>query len=191
MDAASGGSGLTHVPQAQIRRRDPLDPAFKSVEQVQRGRIVLDVAETDLAVAEARLGPFHETTWYFRQSLQEARRAWERLRSRYGTAALEAALAEPPVLVLPLVVPDRPTIELLAIAGKTYRVERIVGTELAPRQFRLTRLPLKEDEPYYVCRLRNGSTQCDCAEWTYRIAESDLPGARCKHIDALIALDWL
>src|SRR6478752_3077291 len=66
------------------------------------GRIVLDVAAADLEAAEAVLGPFHETTWHFRNALAEARRSWDRLRAEFGTSALEAALAEPPLTLLAL-----------------------------------------------------------------------------------------
>src|SRR6478735_4239589 len=78
------------------------DPAFKSVELAQRARMILDVAAADLEVAETRLGPFHETTWHFRHALAEARRSWDRLRAEFGTAALDAALAEPPLTVVTL-----------------------------------------------------------------------------------------
>ena len=58
----------------------------------------------------------------------------------------------------------------------------------------MTRLHAKADHdngPYYVCRLRDGSTQCDCAEWTYRVAEADRPGLQCKHLAGLEALGWV
>ena len=66
-----------------------------------------------------------------------------------------------------------------------------LGTALAPVQWCLTRLdPPLDDGPYYACRLRDGSTQCDCAEWTYQIAGN---GDRtlCKHLAALAALGWI
>jgi hypothetical protein len=101
-----------------------------------------------------------------------------------------AALTQPPLVVLTLGDPARPAATLIPIAGRTYRVERVPGTELAPVQFRLTPMPPPEDAPYYVCRLRDGSTQCDCAEWIYKVA--DVPDARpCKHLAALDALGWL
>lgn len=175
-----------------LRQRDPSDPAYKSAELAQRGRMILDVAAADLEVAEAQLGAFHETTWYFRNALAEARRSWDRLRATYGGAALEAALAEPPVTVLTIGDDGRggPTATLIPIAGRTYHVERIIGTMLAPIQWRLTRLPASEDGPYYACRLRDRSTRCDCAEWTYQVAEiADAPP--CKHLAALAALGWI
>ncbi|MBX6314223.1 MAG: hypothetical protein IRY99_15125 [Isosphaeraceae bacterium] len=175
-----------------IRHRDPSDPAWKSVERVQRGRIILDVAAADLAASEERYGPFHPTTWYFRNALAEARRSWDRLRAEYGGSALEAALAEPPLVVLTLSPnsPGSPRALLIPIAGQTYRVERVAGTELAPVLWRLTRLPPRADEPYYTGRLADGSTHCDCAEWTFQAA--DAPGhPRCKHLAALQALGWI
>jgi hypothetical protein len=181
----------SHKP-APTRRRDPADPAWKSVELAQRGRMILDVAAADLAMAEERLGAFHPTTWHFRNALAEARRSWDRLRVEYGGAALEAALAEPPVAILTLGddAPGGPLAILIPIGGKTYRVERIAGTEPAPRIWRLTRLPPRDDGPYYACRLRDGSTQCDCAEWAY--AADDAPGPLvCKHLAALAALGWI
>ena len=52
--------------------------------------------------------------------------------------------------------------------------------------------PPLEDGPYYVCRLADGSTQCDCAEWTYQIAENrDGRKTHCKHLAALAALGWI
>lgn len=178
-------------PPAPICLRDPSDPAFKSVELAQRGRMILDVARADLEAAEAIVGPFHETTWHFRNALDEARRSWDRLRAEFGTAGLEAALTEPPLAVLTLGEErGRPRATLIAIAGKTYRVERMPGSELAPSLWRLTRLPLSEDGPYYVARLKDNSFRCDCAEWIYEVAE--IEGAPpCKHIAGLRALGWM
>jgi hypothetical protein len=176
------------------RRRDPDDPAWKSVELAQRGRMILDVAAADLEAAEARLGPFHPTSWHFRNALAEARRSWDRLRAELGGSALEAALAEPPVTVLTLGddAPNGPLAILIPIGGKTYRAERIAGTDLAPLQWRLTRLPPRDDGPYYACRLHDGSSQCDCAEWTYQVADMDTEGhGYCKHLAALAALGWI
>jgi hypothetical protein len=173
-----------------IRHRDPSDPTFKSVELAQRGRIVLDVAAADLEAAESVLGPFHETTWHFRNALAEARRSWDRLRAEFGTNALEAALAEPPLTIVTLGDAERPRALLITVGGKTYRVERIASTELAPSIWRMTRLPPSEDGPYYVARLRDGTDRCDCAEWTYQVAE--IEGAPpCKHIAGLRSLGWI
>lgn len=173
-----------------IRHRDPSDPAFKSVELAQRGRMILDVASADLEASESLLGSFHETTWHFRNALAEARRSWDRLRAEFGTSALEAALAEPPLTLLTLGDPESPRAILITVGGRTYRVERIAGSDLAPSLWRMTRLPLSEDGPYYVARLRDGSHRCDCAEWTYNVAE--IEGASpCKHIQGLRALGWL
>jgi hypothetical protein len=101
---------------------------------------------------------------------------------------------------------------LILIVGQTYRALRVAGTPLAPLIWQLTHLrpsqdPVgarprphsrprdeHEDGPYYACRLHDGSTQCDCAEWIYRIADADPPGpepALCKHLAALAALGWL
>ena len=178
-----------------VLQRDAADPARRAVELTQRGRMILDVAAADLEASESVLGPTHPTSWHFRQELDEARRSWDRLRARYGGVALEAALAEPPVAVLRLPVAGRlgktAELTLIPIAGRTFRVEAIAGTPLAPVQYRLTRLsPPLEHGPYYACRLQDGSTQCDCAEWFYR---EDAPTAPdfCKHLAALDALGWL
>jgi hypothetical protein len=178
-----------------LRHRDHSDPYRRAVELAQRGRLILDVSSADLEAAEAAFGPFHPTTWHFRNSLNEARRSWERLRAEFGTKALEAALNEPPLTVLTLGEPANgvPRVILVLIAGQTYRTHQVAGTELAPIQWRLTRLhPPLDHGPYYVCRLADGSTQCDCAEWTYRIAETD-QGRKtyCKHMAALAALGWI
>ncbi len=175
-----------------LRGRDPSDPVRQTVEVAQRGRMILDVAEADLEASEARLGAFHETTWFFRNALAEARQAWDRLRAEYGSRALDAALMQPPVVVLTLGggAGNQPTAKLVPIVGKTYRVERVLGTELAPVQFRLTCLPLSENGPYYVCRLQDGQVQCDCGEWIYRNADTPDPSL-CKHLAALMALGWL
>jgi hypothetical protein len=180
-----------------LRDRDPSDPGRRSVELAQRGRMILDVAKADLEASEAALGPFHPTTWHFRNALAEARKSWDRLRAEFGLKALEQALNEPPVAVLrlPAAAAAAPLL-LLPIEGKTYRAEPVAGTAIAPVQWRLTRLdPPLEHGPYYACLLRDGSTQCDCAEWTYR---PDGPGSGvtpapgpCKHLAALAALGWL
>ncbi len=176
-----------------LLHRDPTDPARRAVELAQRGRMILDVAVADLEAAENALGPAHPTAWHFRQALADARRSWDRLRARYGGAALEAALGEPPITVLTLGGEDGvlPRFVLIPIVGRTYCAEHVEGTTLAPVQWRLTRLaPPLEHGPYYACRLRDGSMQCDCAEWLYR---EDAPTAPdpCKHLAALAALGWI
>ena len=82
---------------------------------------------------------------------------------------------------------------VILIGGRTYRPERVTGTELAPVQWRLTRLrPPLENGPYYICRLADGSTQCDCANWTYQIAETEkIRTSLCKHVEALHGLGWI
>jgi hypothetical protein len=178
-----------------LRDRDESDPQRRAVELAQRGRMILDVSTADLEAAEAAYGAFHATAWHFRNACNEARRSWERLRAELGTKTLEAALNQPPLTVLTLNEPANgsPSVVLVLIAGQTYRTQRVTGTELAPIQWRLTRLHIPlEDGPYYVCRLADGSTQCDCAEWTYRIAETDNGRkTHCKHLAALAALGWI
>lgn len=187
------------LPQAQshpaARDRDESDPYRRAVELVQRGRMIVDVAAVDLETAEAALGPFHPTTWHFRNALNEARRSWERVRAELGTRTIEAALREPPLVVLTLGRRDQSSakVVLVSIAGQTYRAEQVVGTEAAPTQWRLTRLlPPLDHGPYYVCRLADGLTQCDCADWTYQIAENARGSkTHCKHLAALSALGWI
>jgi len=181
------------------------------VERVQRGRMVVDVCAADLEAAEAALGPFHPTTCHFRAAWHDAQRACDRLRAELGGVVFTTALDQPPAVVLALgpgadaYRPNRagrwplprwgtrngPAVLLIAIGGQTYRVLRVEGTALAPLLWRLTRLTLPlDDGPYYACCLNDGSTQCDCADWTYHIAEAD-PRGHCKHLAALAALGWL
>jgi hypothetical protein len=179
--------------ERSLHDRDECDPDRCTVELVQRGRIILDVSAADLEAAEASFGAFHPTTWHFRNSLNEAQRSWERLKAELGTKAVEAALEEPPLTALALdeSTNGQPGVVLILIAGQTYRPQRVAGTELAPIQWRLTRLrPPLENGPYYVCRLADGSTQCDCANWTYQIADRGRT-ARCKHLIAMAALGWI
>ncbi|HKI21466.1 MAG TPA: hypothetical protein VKA15_26460, partial [Isosphaeraceae bacterium] len=120
---------------------------------MQRGRLILDVSAADLEAAEATFGAFHPTTWYFRNARNEAQRSWERLRAELGTKALDAALDQPPLTALTLDEPARgmPRVVLILIAGQTYRTQKVAGTELAPIQWRVTRLnPPLENGPYYV-----------------------------------------
>lgn len=175
-----------------LRDRDPSDPERRAVELAQRGQMILDVARADLDASEAALGAFHPTTWFFREALAEARKAWDRLRAEFGTKGLERALARPPIAVLRLPAGSAPLI-LIPIEGRTYRVEPVAGTELAPVQWRLSRLhPPLEDGPYYACRLLDGSTQCDCAMWTYaEPSPTPPPALPCKHLVALASLGWL
>ena len=181
--------------QRLLHDRDKCYPDRCAVELVQRSRLILDVSATDLEAAEATFGAFHPTTWHFRNSLNEAQRSWERLRTELGTKAVEAALQEPPLTALALdeSTNGQPSVVLILIVGQTYRPQRVAGTELAPVQWRLTRLrPPLENGPYYVCRLADGSTQCDCADWTYQITEIDKTlTSRCKHLIALTALGWI
>ena len=189
------GSTSPVRPPRALRDRDESDPQRHAIELVQRGRMILDVSEADLEASEAALGPFHPTTWHFRNALSEVRRSWERLRAELGTKTLEDALDQPPLTVLTLSRPmaGSPGVELVLIRGQTYRTQRVPGTELAPIQWRLTRLNASTDDgPYYVCRLADGSTQCDCAEWIYRIAETgNAERVHCKHLAALTALSWI
>jgi hypothetical protein len=161
-------------------------------ELAQRGRLMLDVAMADLEAAQRAFGPSHSTTWYFHTALDETRRSWERLRLELGTAFLETALRQLPLVVLGLRAHQgcERDVELILISGQTYCSQAVGGTVLAPVQWRLTRLnPPLAHGPYYVCRLADGSTQCDCANWTYRVAETEHSGAtNCKHVEALIAL---
>jgi hypothetical protein len=188
-------------PQAQpplerlLYDRDESDPDRAAVELVQRGRLILDVSAADLEAAEATFGAFHPTTWHFRTTLMEARRSWERLCAELGTKTLGAALKHPPLMTLSLGKPAsgvRAAV-LTLISGRTYQLQQVTGTELAPVQWRLTRLnPPLENGPYFVCRLSDGSTQCDCADWTYQIAEASPSGrSQCKHLAALAALGWI
>jgi len=182
-----------------LRLKDESDPWRRSVEWVQRARMTLDVTTADLEAAETCHGPFHPTAWYFRNALNEARIAWERLRAEVGSKGVEAALKEPPVTVLTLDAcsenkssGNRPNaVVLIPIIGQTYRAQRISGTAAAPVQWRLTRLlPPLADGPYFACRLEDGSTQCDCADWTYQDDPEGRP-APCKHLRALAALGWI
>jgi hypothetical protein len=196
----SGGSRSSARPRPRpvpLRQRDESDPERRAVELAQRGRIILDVSIADLEAAEAVHGPFHPVAWHFRNACHEAQRSWERLRAELGTRTLEAALNRPPLVILPIGEdPDGrglPRAVMIVIAGRTYGLQRIPGTELAPVQWRLTRPhPPLEDGPYYACRLADGSTQCDCAEWTYQVADQGDPRhAHCKHLAALAALGWI
>jgi hypothetical protein len=182
-----------------LRERDESDPERHAVELAQRGRIILDVSIADLEAAEAVHGAFHPIAWHFRNACNEARRSWERLRAELGTRRLEAALEQPPLVVLTLGEHARgpqagtPRAVLIVIGGRTYCLQRVAGTELAPVQWRLTRPhPPLDDGPYYACRLADGSTQCDCAEWTYQIAENGhARRPHCKHLAALASLGWI
>ena len=185
-----------HLPRPRsLRDRDDSDPNRCMVELVQRGRLILDVSVADLETAEAKFGAFHPTTWYFRNALSEAQHSWERLYAELGKDAIKAALEEPPLTALTVGEPanELERIVLILIGGQTYRPQRVAGTELAPIQWQLTRLiPPLENGPYYVCRLADGSTQCDCADWTYQINQSDKSRrTRCKHLAALAALTWI
>jgi len=186
------GQSRLHRPALD---RDDSDPYRSVVELTQRGRMIVDVATVDLEAAEAAFGPFHPTAWHFRNALSEARRSWERLRAELGTQVIDAALREPPLTVLTLGQSAHASsrVVLVSIAGQTYRTEQVAGTEAAPIQWRLTRLlPPLDDGPYYVCRLADGLTQCDCADWTYQVAESiNRRKTYCKHLAALAALGWI
>jgi hypothetical protein len=187
------------APHLNLRRslseRDESDPVRCAAELVQRGRLILDVSSADLEAAETTFGAFHPTTWHFRNSLSEAQRSWERLQAEVGTKMCEAALELPPLTTLTLgeSAKTRSEVIVILLAGQTYRPEQVGGTELAPIQWRLTRLrPPLENGPYYVCRLADGSTQCDCANWIYQIAETNrVRTSRCKHVEALHGLGWI
>ncbi len=186
-------SPVQSATRPKTRRRITNHPEqFKAIELIQRGRMILDVAAADLAAANSILGPFHETSWFFRSALTDARKGWDRLRAQFGITVLENALQEPPATILTLRNPrsksDDPPAVLIIINGATYRVEPIEGTIEAPHIYRVTRIPDPGDSPYYACRLLDRTTQCDCAEWTYRLANL---ADDCKHLAALDALGWI
>lgn len=171
-----------------------VSPPRSVVELVQRGRMIVDVARADLEAAESRLGPFHPTSLHFRSALGEALNAWERLRARHGSPTLDAAIAQPPATTLTLSGPGcAKGLLLVPIRGQTYHVESIPGTPPAPIQWRIVRLSTATEDdpegPYHACRLADRSTQCDCAEWTFR--EENAPDPACKHLKALEALGWI
>lgn len=206
-DARAGVVATAPAPTAPRHTptpRDPDDPAYRAVELAQRGRMILDVASADLAAAEALLGPFHDTTWYFRQALSDARKSWDRLRALYGLRALEDALSQSPATILTLGDdPGRPEplAILLIIAGSTHRARRLPGTPLAPVLWRLDRFPpadpsaLSSDpfalDPYHPARLHTGAPQCDCGEWFFRVLDTSHPTGLCKHLAALRSLGWV
>ena len=192
-------SMITPRPSRSLRDRAASAPDRRTIELAQRGRMILDVAVANLDAAEAAHGAFHATTSHLRDACNEARRCWERLRAQLGTKGLEAAINQPPITSLALGEHD-PTsrtnasrLLTLVIAGQTYCAQRVIGTELAPVQWRLTRPnPPLEDGPYYVCRLANRTTQCDCAEWIYHISgNGDTRNTHCKHLAALATLGWI
>ncbi len=165
------------------------------VELVQRGWMILEAATADVEVAESQPTPSEEMLWSCRSTLAEAVRAWEALKAELGPQTVRAALEAPTTSALEL----SPTgsrgrsVALVLIGGFTYAAVRVPGVELAPIQWRIIRLRgHHEIDPYYVCRLADGAIQCDCAEWTYRIAETERHGkAHCKHSAALVELGWI
>ena len=153
--------------------RDPERPGLEVGGRLaQRGRMILDVSRADLEEAEARLGPFHETTWHFRQALDERPASWDRLPAAYGTPppggrAGRAAAGDPGVCRGWGGWRSRPPRSSSSAARPTAS-SGCPGTPLAPLQYRLTRLPPLDDGPYYACQLRDGSTQCDCTSGPIR-----------------------
>src|SRR5262249_23253797 len=98
----SVGPAPEHIKRRTLYDRDESNPDRCAAELVQRGRLILDVSMADLEAAEAAFGAFHPTTWYFRNTLNEARRSWDRLRAELGSKVLEAALRQPPLMTLTL-----------------------------------------------------------------------------------------
>lgn len=192
-DVRLATAGAVRGGKSQFSRGGGLDRGV--VELVQRGRMIVDGAAADLEAAETACGPFHETAWRCRDALAEARRSWDRLRAEIGSKYLESALKARPAAVMTLEgsAGQARFSGLIVIGGQTYVVQRTAGAPAAPIQWRVTRLrPRSEAEPYHACRLADGSTQCDCAEWIFRIAQTaDRAGAPCKHLAALAALSWI
>lgn len=190
-DARLSTARAPRAGQSEGSRSSGLDRGV--VELVQRGRMIVEGAAADLEAAEAAHGAFHETAWRCREAHAEARRSWDRLRAEIGSKQMELALKAHPVAVLALKgAPAQAKFSgLIVIGGLTYVVERIPGAESAPIQWRVARLR-SGAEPYHSCRLADHSTQCDCAEWTYRIAQTTgRSRSHCKHLAALAALGWI
>jgi hypothetical protein len=164
----------------------------RTTGRIQRAKIVLDVAIVDFEVSEETLGPVHPTTQHFRETLDAARTSWDRLRAEFGGKTLERELGRSAIAVVRLdpQTPESRRRHLILIQGKTYAVESVPGTPVAPILFRIQRLnPRLEFGPYYLSQLADGSMHCDCAEWAYR---DDSPGEiPCKHLSSLSHLGWI
>jgi len=191
---------ISAVPVRMASRPSGIDPVQARlgrdvIELVQRGRMILDLAEADYEEVVGRRGHDREAAWQCRNTLTEASQSWQRLVEDLGMDTVQTALRQPSQSAIHLesVGHKGQTISLILIGGSTYTVMREPGVELAPVQWRVARLkPNVEPDPYYVCRLANGTFQCDCAEWIYRIAETDrLRTTHCKHSAALHALGWI
>jgi hypothetical protein len=162
-----------------------------TIERIQRLRAILDLSELDLQAIEAQLGPFAESTWGHRRVLADARRAWGRLSLGLGPDIVARSLASPPAAVVRVGNPKRGAAALV-VGGRTYLAMRVFDPPpLVRTMWRVLPVTLDtRDEPYYVTRLRDGSSRCDCADWYFRIAEQPQEGT-CKHIAALDSLGWL
>jgi len=194
MKTSARPSLRTRRSRARARPLEPIALDGETVALAQRGRLRLDLTVCALDAAEQTAGPFSEIARTFRTAVKEAKDAWDRLRAVHGLRALEVALERPPTpaAVWWLDAPIRShhaAAALIVIGGKSYRAVAVPGTPEAPRIWRLSHLPTSDDGPYHACRLADGSTQCDCAEWTYQI--QGLSDAPCKHLSALQALGWL
>src|SRR5262249_22701103 len=141
--SASRSSPRPRPRPTSLRERDESDPERRAVELAQRGRIILDVSIADLEAAEAVHGAFHPIAWPCRSAGSEPGRGGRRPRPVPGRSPGGAAPRRPPLVIMPLG-EDRTgraltRAILIVIAGRTYCLQRVSGTELAPVQWRLTR----------------------------------------------------
>ncbi len=145
------------------------------VERIQLIKILYDAA-----VAHSAKDP---------DTAMEMEAAWENLREEVGDDAIEQALGFHPISFVTL--DDSHTRCLVSVYGHTYLCEQAEGTALAQIQWRMGRVETAEGYtgPYFACRLADGTMQCDCADWTYRVALSpSATVAHCKHLRALASL---
>ena len=138
----------------------------EQVVRIQQAKILYDLARAGLLD---------------RQLTEEMAAIWTRLWNEFGGGIIQTALDCHPIATTTM---GNGT-SLFLIDGETYVFQRAHGARLAEMQWELAKLN-DGANPYYACRLANGTLQCDCADWTYRVAESN--GATCTHCKHLRAL---
>lgn len=139
----------------------------EQMERIQHAKILFDAARCRMLD---------------RKTTEEVATIWARLWSEFGEDVLQVALDCQPIKAVEM---DSGA-TLILIDGITYKCEHAHGTRLAEIQWRLTKL---DGDAYFACRLANGTLQCDCADWQFRVA--DATGAQvthCKHLRALASL---
>lgn len=140
------------------------------LERIQLSKIMLDAALAKMLDSE---------------TTKDVLTTWLSIQAEAGDDVIELAMDCQPLSMV--IVDEVEKQYLLLIDGSAYSCSFVGGMIV---QWRVRRLAnIANEDPYCVCRLTDGTLQCDCGDWVFRVNEAK--GAtvtHCKHLRALASL---